>query len=76
MASRVHRESLINRIAELQRQQLTMDQEAKLQGWTRKQSVLAFDTRFAHIARLMRELTKLDEGEDKQNVSDTSCRNA
>jgi len=65
MAFRGEREFLIGEIAELQRQQLNMHQEAKLHDWTPKQSALAFDTKFARISWLMHELAKLDEGESE-----------
>jgi hypothetical protein len=63
MAPLQDREFLINKIAKLQQQQLTMNQEAKLNGWTREQSALVFDTRIARIASLLRELTALDDAE-------------
>ena len=63
MAFGGEREFLIGEIAELQRQQLNMHQEAKLHDWSPEQSALAFDTRFARIAWLMHELAKLDGGE-------------
>jgi len=62
MAFRGEREFLINEIAQLQHEQLNTHQEARQQSWTREQSSLAFDTRLARLAALMRELTKLDEG--------------
>jgi len=65
MAFRGEREFLIGEIANLQRQQLNMHQEAKLHDWTRKQSALAFDKRFGRIAWLIHELAKLDEGESQ-----------
>jgi hypothetical protein len=63
MAFRREREFRIAEIAKLQSQQLNMCQEAKQHEWTPEQSALAYDKRFARIAWLMRELTKLDEGE-------------
>lgn len=61
MAFCEERQSLMKEIAFLQGRQLTMHQEAALEGWTREQSLLAFDARLAHIARLMRQLAVLDE---------------
>lgn len=65
MAFQGEREILIGEIANLQRQQLNMYQEAKEQDWTAEQSGLAFDKRFARMAWLMQELAKLDEGESQ-----------
>lgn len=60
MTSLQNRQSLINEIAELQHQQLIMHREAGLNSWNEEQA-LAFDTRFARIASLWRELTALNE---------------
>ena len=65
MAFREEREFLIGEIAALQTQQLNMHQQAKLHGWTHEQSALAFDKSLARMAWLMRELTKLDEGDSE-----------
>ena len=57
---------IIDEVIELQRQQMNTHQEANLHGWIPKQSTLASDKRFARIAWLMRELTKLDESETER----------
>ena len=63
MAQGTDRQSIIDEITALQKQQLETHEESALHGYTPEQSLRAFDARFNRMAILMHRLAELDEVE-------------
>lgn len=68
MGFRADRNSLLGKIADLQRKQETTASEAQQQNWTFAEHRLAFDERLNRIATLMRELIKLEEHQKQKAI--------